>query len=1165
MNAGAAVRRPAITVVAIVAIAAAGFYLYRRSTALPEPGSATYEAITRAFYHGVAALQVGLLDDSRNQFTTATELEPREPAAWANLALAQVRLGELDAAAAPMERALALAPDHSDILLLAGRMETARGRLDEGIALLRRAAQRDTAGVRSRAALAEELERAGGDAYEAEALTVLDQVLERAPDNLAVIVERARVAAKRGDFARLNDSLQRLEPFSAAWAPIAVEQLENLQRAAAAGAPQDASRASNLLRNVLAREPIFIESLTAIRTPAELIAEPFARFIAMVSPPATPSPPDASTSFAIESFPDQGDAATFGPAAAILAVPLGDSDAPAVFAADGTALRRLDADGTWPLPGGTLSSSGLAALDWNHDFRTDFVVAGSGGLRLLIQGADGAFADATPAVPGDTTAQCDCFGAWAADVEMDGDLDIIAGLRDGDPVVLRNNGDGTWRSIRPFTGIAGTRGFAWADLDGDADPDAVFLDMTGALHVFANRQAGDFSRLPIAGATDVAAMTVADLDADGTFDIVTLATTGVIRRSWRSGDAWEDVELARWRGLNDAQPGTYRVIAADLDNNGALDLVAAGAGASGVWLSDRTHALAALAAPPQGEIFAVGELSGDGRLDLVASAAADAGIVRLINRGTADYHWKVVRPRAQQSAGDQRINSFGVGGDIEVRSGLLVQKHVLTGPLVHIGLGEQTRIDVARIVWPNGVPQAEFGVEVDDAIVAEQRLKGSCPWVFAWDGSSIQFVTDFLWRSPLGLRINAQDTAGVVQTEDWVRIRGDQLAPKDGFYDVRITAELWETHFFDHVSLMVVDHPADTEIYVDERFSAAAPPSYAVHSLRDVTPVGRAWDESGQEVTELVSRRDGRHLATFERGRYQGIAKEHFVEFELPVRGVRLQADPPARSVRLQADETDQVLLAHGWIYPTDSSINMAIGQGRDVQPAPLSLEAQRADGRWVTVQADLGFPAGKNKTMVIDLRAAAGARRLRLRTNLEIYWDWLAFASPAAAPQVTKLPLSGADLRYRGFSATSSPRGDSPETPDYARLDSTSPRWRDLAGYHTRFGDVRELLRDVDDRYVIMNAGDEMRLRFPEQLTPASGWRRDFVLVGDGWEKDGDYNTGHSQTVLPLPSHDRPAYGAEKTTLLLEDDPVYQRHREDWERFHTRYVTPRAFVRGLR
>jgi hypothetical protein len=203
---------------------------------------------------------------------------------------------------------------------------------------------------------------------------------------------------------------------------------------------------------------------------------------------------------------------------------------------------------------------------------------------------------------------------------------------------------------------------------------------------------------------------------------------------------------------------------------------------------------------------------------------------------------------------------------------------------------------------------------------------------------------------------------------------------------------------------------------------------------------------------------------------------------------------------------------------------------------------------------------------MLIDLEGVGNARRLRLRTNLEIYWDSLLLGQTADVPLRTqKLPVTSAELRYRGYSRTESPRGDAPETPDYNTIAGVTQRWRDLVGFHTRFGSVNALLSGVDDRYVIMNAGDEMRLRFAEQPAPESGWRRDFVLIGDGWEKDGDYNTGFSQTVLPLPSHDRPAYGDSPVPGALEDDPVYQRHRDDWVEYHTRWVTPTAFVSGLR
>jgi hypothetical protein len=567
-----------------------------------------------------------------------------------------------------------------------------------------------------------------------------------------------------------------------------------------------------------------------------------------------------------------------------------------------------------------------------------------------------------------------------------------------------------------------------------------------------------------------------------------------------------------------------------------------------VWLSDGDHTLALLPEGPAGEVFAAVDRDEDGRLDL--AGLVDGRPAWLMGGGgSAGYHWKVLWPRAQQRAGDQRINAFGVGGSIGVRSGLLVQTQVITGGPVHFGLGMQTDIDVARIVWPNGIAQAEFGIGVDDVLVAEQRLKGSCPWVFAWDGTRMGFVTDFLWRSPLGLRINAQDTAGVSQTEDWVRIRGDQLVPRDGFYDVRITAELWETHFFDHVSLMAVDHPAGTEVYVDERFAPARPQAQAVRAVRTIAAVAGAWDDAGHDVTDLVAARDGQHVASFAYGPYQGIALEHFIEIDTA--GLSALARP--------------LLVATGWVYPTDSSINVAVGQGERVRPSGLALEAQDADGGWRVVDPDLGFPAGKNKTMLIDLGPVREARRLRLRTNLEIYWDALVLAEEVDAPaRAVRLDAASATLRYRGYSETVSPRGESPETPIYERIANTTPRWRDLTGYYTRFGNVNPLLAGVDDRYVIMNAGDELRLRFEALPDPETGWSRDFVLIGDGWEKDGDFNTEFSDTVLPLPSHDAPDYGRAGVTDLA-DDPVFRRHRADWEEYHTRFVTPSTFGRGLR
>ena len=206
-------------------------------------------------------------------------------------------------------------------------------------------------------------------------------------------------------------------------------------------------------------------------------------------------------------------------------------------------------------------------------------------------------------------------------------------------------------------------------------------------------------------------------------------------------------------------------------------------------------------------VFDVADLTSDGRLDLLGFSA-DGQPVQAANHGTKNYHWQIVRPHAKQAVGDQRINPFGVGGEIEIRSGLLVQKQPIQGPQVHFGLGNQTSAEVVRVVWPNGTVRAEFGVQADQEVVTEQRLKASCPFLFAYNGKHMEFVKDAVpWGSAIGLRINTLGSAKIATTGEWYKIRRDQLVPHDGYYDLRITAELWEVYYYDYIGLMTVDHP----------------------------------------------------------------------------------------------------------------------------------------------------------------------------------------------------------------------------------------------------------------------------------------------------------------------------------------------------------------------
>src|SRR5262249_984456 len=145
--------------------------------------------------------------------------------------------------------------------------------------------------------------------------------------------------------------------------------------------------------------------------------------------------------------------------------------------------------------------------------------------------------------------------------------------------------------------------------------------------------------------------------------------------------------------------------------------------------------------------------------------------------------------------------------------------------------------------------------------------------------------------------------------------------------------------------------------------------------------------------------------------------------------------------------------------------------------------------GGWKTAHPALGFPAGKNKTMLVRLDEIDGkgvCRRFRLRTSMEIFWDFLGYATVLGVQtlgaisgdtQMTRIsrpaPLS-AELRYCGILEMSQKNASSPEIPEYHRVSRGRQVWRDLEGYYTRYGDVCELLAKIDDRYVITNAGDE-------------------------------------------------------------------------------------------
>jgi hypothetical protein len=183
----------------------------------------------------------------------------------------------------------------------------------------------------------------------------------------------------------------------------------------------------------------------------------------------------------------------------------------------------------------------------------------------------------------------------------------------------------------------------------------------------------------------------------------------------------------------------------------------------------------------------------------------------------------------------------------------------------------------------------------------------------------------------------------------------------------------------------------------------------------------------------------------------------------------------------------------------------------------------------------------------------------------MEIYWDHIFYSNESVDVETVSnsLNLDEADLHYRGFSATYRKGGRyGPFWFDYSRV-TKKPKWRDLRGKYTKYGDVKSLLQEAESQYVVMNAGDELSISFNACNLPdvRPGWERDYIVYSVGWVKDGDLNTAKGNQAGPYPYHGMAEYPYSKgSTNLLPDNFL-----EYFNAYNTRVVGNEAFKNEIR
>lgn len=1137
---------------------------------------------------GLAYLEENRLEEAEAEFAKLVDLAPDEAIGYANLGLVFLRMGRYPEAEQQLNEALSITPDAADILLLLAKVQELSSDPAQAIRILEQSLETTPNHIKSLYAVADLHGRSGAENAASLREEYLTALVGLAPANLAARMQLVEVLVRVGKadsaVAAMESVRQRLGELPREAVDFFAQALQLLR----SGDTESALTPTVIVHNFLRITPLYQAGLIDLQGPGgAAIGFPVITFHQNLAAQA----PDQAAVLAALHFTDATETAGLSvPPATGAAIQSGGEVGGRVAVAD------YDADGdddlllVGPKRDGVENTSflfrndfgrftevaadagldltevtaGAIFADFDNDGALDLHVVTSGANILFRNVGDGRFRDVgrRATIAGDAPSRLGSF----LDVDQDGDLDLFT-ANNGENRLYRNNLDGTFAEMSDRMGLAGPRTFSrdatFGDFDEDGDLDLFVVNVDSEDALYSNLRQGSFENLAAAGGVEgndsSSAVAVGDYDNDGFLDLFVASFEAGSHSLYRNlGDGTFEPDSRATELLTTL--GSIRGFDADFldfDNDGYLDLVFAGrsemVGERGLRLfhndgpgqfSDVSEMLpdGVLA----GESISLTDYNEDGDVDIVITD--EQGRLRLLRNdgGNANRYLNVTL--VGLTTGSGKNNHFGIGAKLEVRAGDLYQTRVVTSELNHFGLGPRLKADVVRIVWTNGVPQNIFFPGSDQDLVEQQILKGSCGLVHAWDGEKFSFVKDIVWRSalgmPLGIMGGSETYGSPHASQEYIRIPGEQLKERNGTIPVRITEELWETLYLDQVELIAVDHPDTVDVFVDERFaptSAERTPLRLFKVAEKILPVS-ATDDRNNDILSQISEKDDVYVSDFVPTRFQGVTELHDLILDLG-----------------HVAPTDSVLLfLNGWIFPTDASINVAMGQSDEFESVSPYLQVIDGSGHWRTVIDNISFPMGKDKNVVVDLsdKFITNDHRVRIRTNMEVYWDHVFFSRRRSRTPIklTTMTVSTGDLHYRGFSRTYRKGGRyGPHWFDYGQV-SHEPRWRDLEGLYTRFGDVHELLLEPDEQYVIMNAGDEVSIEFNPNNLPdiAPGWTRDYLIYTFGWLKDGDLNTAAGQTVEPLPFRGMTQY----PYGVDEAYPTDVEHQEYLRRYNTRRVT---------
>ena len=1059
----------------------------------------------RANNRGVAQMGQQFTERAADSFAEAMKKDPKMAQAAVNEGIALLTLQKLDEAKKALHTALALDPNNVQAWYNLGLAEHAGNELEPALNSFQQAVKFDPADADSY--------YFEGVCYQEmkdfdKAIAIFEKALEIQPQHASAEFAIARAYQRSGRAAEAKDHFKRFQHLTSTkiGAPIGLAYGEQ----------------GHYSTVTPVEEP---ESGKKAMIPVKLVATPLNLPIAGLPWPWT----------------------TTGGACMMDVTGDGHMDL-VLMEAGNQAIRVLHTNGNWHFDdldaaGIGLKASGHAEAcavgDYDGDGLNDLAVALDDSVLLFRNLGHGKFQDVT--AEAGLSARNRPSGITFVDYDHDGDLDLFltgAPLKEGGApnVLWRNDGNKTFTEWTEPTGLGGSGKTASAILTDFNNDRAVDIAVTGdgpAPLTYVNPREGKYPTQAVSDGEKLpptVGIVVLDYNKDGWMDIAVTHAGAPGLTLWLNvegpnhlGRRFERVELP----LHGALRG-WGLTPIDIDNDGWIDLAAIVDTVAGPRVKvfrnkgdgsfeDVSHALGldtVKLTAPRGLIAA--DVDGDGAADLIVTQV-NAPPVLLRNVGATKNHF------VRLDLSGYADNKTALGVKVEVFANGHWQKWELAGasgyqtqapPQILVGLGDAEGIDLLRILWPTGVLQDEIDLPHQPVIAMKEadRRGSSCPVLFAWDGHKYKLVTDVIGAGVVGhwftpTRRNTPNPG------EWIKVDGAQLAPVNGKLSLRFMEPMEEVNYIDQLRLVAVDHPENVEVNPDERFLDDPPfaSGRVVASAGARLPLG-AWDGEGRNVLDELSRRDHNFASGFTALPYDGFANLHDLTLDLGP----LDAQSQLR------------LLMTGYVnYFSATSLYAAWQAG--IKPISPYVEAQMPDGHWQRIADDVGFPAGLERTIVVDLtgKLPAGARKIRLSTNLDIYWDQvLVDQSTNAEAKTAELPLASASLHFRGYPRQTEGASPGDLDYDYDRVSLTGP-FQHQRGNYTRMGDVTALVKGIDDRFAIFGSGEEIAAEFDTANLPAlpTHWKRDYFFYANGFVKDMDWWDASPFTVAQLPFHAMSTY----------------------------------------